>query len=264
MALLGALCAAYLASGAGPPAQALNGAFSVLCFLFLKDIFTRNNPKSRRYALVPVCDLCNHASRAESEVSYEYFLDSFSLSTQNVYEPGDQFFVSYGALGNDELLQYYGFVEENNPHDTYRLSGFAAGLGASEAQRAQLAEWGVLEAVDALEVDRSGPVDADAQAGLRYLLAGGPGGGAPGRDLEDFRAEPGTPPDLGALDAISAACRRELDGAFATSLEQDVALLKSIDSLKKSGGLGELQSARRTALQYRIGKKRLLQAFAGA
>ena len=262
MALLGGLCAAYLATGAGPPSQALNGAFSVLCFLFLKDLFTRNNPKSRRYALVPVCDLCNHASRAESEVSYEYFLDSFSLSTQNLYEAGDQFFVTYGALGNDELLQYYGFVEENNPHDTYRLEGFAARMGASEAQRAQLAEWGVLESVDALEVDRSGPVDADALAGLRYLL-GGPGGAAGAQNLEDFRAEPGAPPDLGALDAIAAACQRELDGAFATSLEQDIQQLKSIESLKKSGGLGELQNARRTALQYRIGKKRLLRAFAG-
>jgi len=30
-----------------------------------------------------------------------------------------QVFISYGDRSNDQLLQYYGFVEENNPHDVY-------------------------------------------------------------------------------------------------------------------------------------------------
>ena len=257
--LLGALCALYLAAGAGPPSQALNGAFSVLCFIFLKDIFTRNNPKSKRYAMVPVCDLCNHTSRAESEVSYEYFLNSFSLSTQNVYQQGDQFYVSYGPLGNDELLQYYGFVEENNRHDSYRLRGFFAGLGMSEAQRRQLQAWGVIGELDGLLIDRNGIVDPDALAGVRFVLTGRDDAG--GRDLADFRAEAGAPAELDVLDAVGEACRREI-GTFATSLDQDIAQLRSVDGLK-SGSLGDLQATRRTALLYRVGKKRLLQAFAG-
>ena len=32
---------------------------------------------------------------------------------------GEQVFISYGRQSNDSLLQYYGFVEPGNPHDTY-------------------------------------------------------------------------------------------------------------------------------------------------
>ena len=42
--------------------------------------------------------------------SLEYFLNSFSLTTNNLFEPGDQVYISYGKRSNDELLQYYGFV----------------------------------------------------------------------------------------------------------------------------------------------------------
>ena len=30
-------------------------------------------------------------------------------------------FISYGRQGNDSLLQYYGFVEPGNPHDSYTV-----------------------------------------------------------------------------------------------------------------------------------------------
>ena len=31
---------------------------------------------------------------------------------------GDEFSISYGALGNSELLQHYGFALPSNPYDT--------------------------------------------------------------------------------------------------------------------------------------------------
>lgn len=36
-------------------------------------------------------------------------------------DPGDHAFASYGPVSNDDLLQYYGFVERDNPSDTYVL-----------------------------------------------------------------------------------------------------------------------------------------------
>ena len=39
---------------------------------------------------------------------------------------GTQVFISYGQQSNDSLLQYYGFVEAGNPHDTYVVPDLAA------------------------------------------------------------------------------------------------------------------------------------------
>lgn len=35
------------------------------------------------------------------------------------YGEGEQAFISYGSKSNDELLQFYGFVERDCPADTY-------------------------------------------------------------------------------------------------------------------------------------------------
>lgn len=37
------------------------------------------------------------------------------------FDAGDHAFVSYGPVSNDDLLQYYGFVERDNPSDAYVL-----------------------------------------------------------------------------------------------------------------------------------------------
>lgn len=44
-----------------------------------------------------------------------------SLSVGASFDPGDHAFVSYGPVSNDDLLQYYGFVERDNPSDAYVL-----------------------------------------------------------------------------------------------------------------------------------------------
>jgi hypothetical protein len=43
----------------------------------------------------------------------------------NVKPQGEQVFISYGPQGNDSLLQFYGFVEPGNPHDTYVVPGLS-------------------------------------------------------------------------------------------------------------------------------------------
>ena len=51
------------------------------------------------------------------------FLPSFlhALIVGVPLDPGDHAFLSYGPVSNDDLLQFYGFVERDNPSDTYVL-----------------------------------------------------------------------------------------------------------------------------------------------
>lgn len=72
----------------------------------------------RRHVLAPGLDLLNHKCDA-SEVSYEYFKDAFALCVEDKIDKGREVFASYGKKTNAELLLNYGFVEENNVHDTY-------------------------------------------------------------------------------------------------------------------------------------------------
>lgn len=39
---------------------------------------------------------------------------------------GEQVFISYGNQGNDHLLQFYGFVEPDNPWDRYTIDRLAS------------------------------------------------------------------------------------------------------------------------------------------
>jgi Rubisco LSMT substrate-binding len=96
-------------------------------------------------------DMANHNSSSSSSgganrasVAFEYFGDAYSLalttattttttiSTDDVVtatkidrtmeeEGENEVFISYGDRSNDQLLQYYGFVESNNPHEVYLL-----------------------------------------------------------------------------------------------------------------------------------------------
>jgi hypothetical protein len=61
---------------------------------------------------------------------------SFSLLTGD-FKRGEQVLISYGPQDNDELLQYYGFVEADNPNDGVPLG--AQVLAAATAPAARLA-----------------------------------------------------------------------------------------------------------------------------
>ncbi len=124
----------FLATGAGPVENALSGAFSALAFIVIKDLLVQQLPNApRRYVLCPVVDFCNHAGDAVSDLAYEYFQNSFSLLTGD-FKRGQQVLISYGPQDNDELLQLYGFVEADNPHDCVPLGpALAASLAAGGA-----------------------------------------------------------------------------------------------------------------------------------
>jgi len=73
----------------------------------------------------------NHDGRlGGSEVSYEYFSDGFSVRLDKeagAVARGEQVMISYGPRSNDVLLQYYGFVQTNNPHEVYALEHATSG-----------------------------------------------------------------------------------------------------------------------------------------
>ena len=121
-----ALGYALFVGGAGAADTALNGLESAVVFILLNDfVFGPRFTRAKRYVLCPWIDFLNH-ERAISgaEVSYEYFADAFSARLDfdaGAVAPGEQLLISYGPRNNDVLLQYYGFVQAANPHDTFQL-----------------------------------------------------------------------------------------------------------------------------------------------
>ncbi len=60
-------------------------------------ILSRSSDKShschrsaKQYAMCPLVDFINHSSTVESEVSYDYVYDCFSVTASRDYQQGDQ------------------------------------------------------------------------------------------------------------------------------------------------------------------------------
>ena len=88
--------------------QTLSAAAAVFIFNILYEVILSRSAK--QYAMCPLIDFINHSSSVESEVSYDYFSDSFSVTASRSYQQGDQVYVNYGQ-NNDGLMQFYGFTE---------------------------------------------------------------------------------------------------------------------------------------------------------
>lgn len=72
--------------------------------------------------LLPVIDSCNHNSiNPSTELALEPNKNSFVVRSKQSIKNSDQVSLSYGARTNDDLLQYFGFVEIDNPHDSYYI-----------------------------------------------------------------------------------------------------------------------------------------------
>jgi hypothetical protein len=99
----------------------------VVCGSILKDFVFPKLLKVQKYVICPVIDMANHVGvGATGTVSFEYFADGFSLSATSEAGPmlsqlGSEMYIQYGPRNNDQLLQYYGFVEKDNVHDVYIL-----------------------------------------------------------------------------------------------------------------------------------------------
>ena len=126
-----------------------NAAVAAAAFNLVYDIILSS--KLKWYAMCPIIDSLNHSGKVDSSIEYEYFKDKFVVSTSSPYEPGEEVFITYGAKTNDQLLQYYGFVEKNNPHDLYSLVIDVAGtqVPVSIKPNGQLSK----ESIDAMNTE---------------------------------------------------------------------------------------------------------------
>ena len=103
--------------------------------------------------LLPGIDSANHHSqRLNSVVDFDPSLPAFVLSARGSIAAGSEVLISYGNRDNDDLLQYFGFVEADNPWDLYKalLPGGAA-LIVTKRERAT---WVVPQGVDDEEIKR--------------------------------------------------------------------------------------------------------------
>ena len=103
-----------------------------------------NMKKNMEYIMAPLIDSFNHKTRAISKLDFSSVKQELVL---NVYrEEGkadndkaqqqgnrdDELFISYGEKTNDELLQFFGFVETNNPVDSYLFENVVERLTSAD------------------------------------------------------------------------------------------------------------------------------------
>ncbi|CAM9709865.1 unnamed protein product, partial [Heterosigma akashiwo] len=67
-------------------------------------------------------DSINHQTTVETDLGFNPLTESFGISVKQSFETGEQVFISYGLKTNDELLQFFGFVEKQNPADVWAFA----------------------------------------------------------------------------------------------------------------------------------------------
>jgi hypothetical protein len=310
------LVTAYAGLGLGTLEQAANGAALVFCASVLRDFVVPKLFKTKKYVICrtylicscvvckrPFCainpssltlastfhsralaiiDMANHKSvGATANVAYEFFADAYSLAATAQVPNDNEIFISYGDRSNDQLLQYYGFVETDNPHDLYVMppirewdigaledacgGPFAAGrLGKLE--RAGLlgkaADAPVSEEEDDGETSgnprggvvltRAGGIDPAVIQALRALVSTNAEWEAAGEAVGNFAAAVSAENEQKARLAARTALELELQ-AKPTTLEEDEELFK------RSMNIRSMESDERLALSFRIEKKKILK-----
>ena len=214
------------------------------------------------YVLMPLIDAFNHADLPE-KTEFEFSASAFRLRAPANVAPDEEIFISYGALGNDELLTRYGFVasdtsETRGPaNDTYVFQGLAAWLDANhepsrrakgaDPSRAEKIRDARLETYVSQGVFRAdGSADANLEWALRCALATPEEWEKAGGTCDGFKLGGGAP-EKRAREALAAACAARL-AAMETSVAEDEAALAS----------GDVKDRARVAVQYRLAKKRIL------
>jgi len=281
------LVASYITLGLGTVEQAANGAAVVFCATILKDFVIPKFQKTKRFVICPTIDMANHDGRGRhsGEVAFEYFGNSYSLAIRSdapTIQQNDEVLISYGARSNDQLLQYYGFVETDNPNDVYIMPPLrewdieelekACGRKFGADRLLKLDKAGLL----GLSLDITGSDDSDAAnrgggvvvsrtsgidpavlQALRALVSSNEEWFDSGKAIGNFAAE-----NSGGLEnerAARLAARTAMELELAqkpTSLEEDEKLLKQMMSSGKSN-ISTIED--RLAVQFRIEKKKVLR-----
>ena len=293
------LVTAYVGLNLGTLEQAANGAALVVCAAILRDFVLPKLFKTKKYVICPVIDMCNHKSvGTTAQVAYEFFADGYSLATEAsgpTVKNGDEVYISYGSRSNDQLLQYYGFVEQDNPHDVYVMPPLREwNIGALEEACGGPFAPGRLG-----KLERAGLLGRSAEAAAAASAAGSDGENAV--DDGDLTSSAGNPRggvvlsraggglDPAVLQALRALVSTEAEwqdageavGNFAaavsadnerkarlvarTAIELELAakattLEEDQELLKRMDSIGgSVEPEEKLAVQFRIEKKKLLK-----
>jgi len=282
----------YIGLNLGTLEQAANGAALVFCGSVLRDFVLPKFFRNQKYVICPVIDMCNHDSlMTTANVAYEFFANAYSLSTTGSIQSNTELFISYGSRSNDQLLQYYGFVEQDNPHDIYVMPPLrewdiaaletACGGPFATGRLQKLDRAGLLgksvddvAAVDFTEEEDSKSEDATSEGNprggvvlsrsvgidpaviqaLRALVSTEEEWQEAGESIGNFAAQVNPENERRARLAARTALEMEL-AAKPTTLEEDRELMKRFSSTK--GGLQEDEE--KIGLIFRIEKKKLLK-----
>lgn len=278
-----ALVAIYIGLGIGSIEQAANGAALVVCGSILKDFVLPKLLKVQKYVICPLIDMANHVGvEATGNVAFEYFSDGFSLSALSTVAQGSEMFIQYGPRNNDQLLQYYGFVEENNAHDVYILPPIREwNIAALEEACGRKVGPGRLEKLDragllgrATNLDSSQSTEAANDIGgvvltratgidpaviqaLRALVSSDQEWDDSGEAIGNFAVQVSLENERAAMVAVRKAMEMELENK-ATTMEEDEKILQVLQA--KSGGV-DIEEI--LAVNFRLEKKRLLKEAIG-
>jgi hypothetical protein len=285
------LVTAYVGLGLGTLEQAANGAGVVLCASVLKDFVVPKLFKTtKRYVICPMIDMANHDSlQCQGDVSFEYFGNAYSLATTAEVAADQQVFISYGARSNDQLLQYYGFVETDNPHDVYIMpalrdwdlsalelacgrtfadgrlirlerAGLLGGRKAvsgneddEDARNSKQSDTAAANSAGGVVITRVAGIDPAVLQALRALVSNDEEWSNAGEAVGNFCQQVSDENEACARAAARRAMEMELSSKR-TTLKQDRTLLKQMRTIRS------LDASRddKLALLFRIEKKKLL------
>lgn len=286
------LVTVYVGLGLGTLEQAANGAGVVVCASVLKDFVLPKLSKTKRYVICPMIDMTNHQSvLSQAEVSFEYFGNAYSLavSSSATVAAGQQVYISYGTRSNDQLLQYYGFVEPDNPHDVYVMPPLrawdiaalevACGRKFADGRLVRLDRAGLLGGTDTagdnddmsatrpssnievanqdggVVVTRVAGIDPAVMQALRALVSTEQEWKDAGEAVGNFSQKISDENEACARAAARKAIEMEL-ASKPTTMDQDLGFLKKMQALQSlDAGVED-----RLAVQFRIEKKKVLMS----
>lgn len=122
------------------------------------------------YALMPFADFINHSPKSLSAGRYSDISNSFRIEAKEVYNAGDEVYISYGKHSNAVLLEYYGFVVDGNQFDVlYPTKSALERLCVKEFQREILNSLGLSEVKNIYFSNDDNPIPWDTLTCARVL-----------------------------------------------------------------------------------------------
>jgi len=221
--------------------------------------------------------------------SFEYFTNAYSLSTTSIVTSNTELFISYGSRSNDQLLQYYGFVEQDNPQDTYvmpplrdwdiaALEEACGGISFPPGRLQKLDRAGLLGTRESNDAIAGSMVTGEEIAEEGVTSAGNPRGGvvlsrAVGLDPAVFQALRALVSNDGEWEQAGFSIgnfaaemnpenERKARIAARTAIEMELASKPTtieMDRVKLSSKAESLEPEERMAIMFRIEKKKLLK-----